>query len=62
LEELLWYVQNGTFHCYFYSISIHTISSGINSNKTGTKNFIFNANITQKDLVEFVRYVKPQLH
>ena len=34
--------------------------SDISRNKTDTNTFIFNANVTQKNLVEFVRYVKTQ--
>ena len=40
----------------------HTISSDISSNKTDTNNFIFSANVTQKNLDEVVRYVKTLLH
>jgi hypothetical protein len=40
----------------------HYISFDISSNKTDTKNFIFSPNVTQKYLVEVVRYVKNQHH
>jgi len=39
----------------------HTIFSDTSSNKTDTNNFIFSANITHKDLVEVVRYVKASI-
>jgi hypothetical protein len=38
----------------------HSIFSVISSNETDTNNFIFSANVIQKNLVEFVRYVKTQ--
>jgi len=47
---------------HFTAIIWRTVSSDINSNKTDTNYFTFSANVTQKDLVEVVRYVKIQHH
>ena len=45
---------------HFTATIWHTVSSDISNNKTDTNNFIFSANITPKNLVQFVRYVKTQ--
>jgi len=47
---------------HFTTTIWHTIPSDISSNKPDTNNFIFNPNITQKNLAEVVRYVKTLNH
>ena len=59
----IWRNGVGTYKMAHFPATIwhqHTISSDISSNKADTSNCIFNANVTQKNLVEFIPYVKTQ--
>ena len=59
----IWRNSVGAYKMAQFTATIwHTISSDISSNKTDNNNFILSANVTQKNLVEVVCFVKTQHH